>query len=89
MTGKTRLVLKGAPDGFGYLYGQLIAADGTITRVDILPPASEWRGDMKPSNGLPHLTDWIVYADGEEIARVSRRENLVDVLATLRLARKD
>ena len=30
--------------------------------------------------GLPHPADWIVYLDGEEIARVTRRE---DIAATV------
>jgi hypothetical protein len=71
-----RLVLKPEPDGFGFLYGELVAGDGEAYRVDIMPPATEWRGDMKPSDRLPHPTDWVVHLDGEEIARVRRREDI-------------
>ena len=85
MSGKPRLKLKPAPDGFGFLYGQLFAPDGAVAHVDVLPPVGEWRGNMKLADYPPHATDWIVYADGEEIARVARREDLVDTLATLRL----
>ncbi len=76
-----RLVLNSEPDGFGFIYGQLVAADGESYRVDIMPPADQWRGDMKPSDGLPHPTDWIVHLDGEEIARVRRREDIADAAA--------
>lgn len=73
---RPRLELKSEPDGFGFLYGQLLATDGEAHRVDILPSASQRRGDIRPSSELPHATDWIVYLDGNEIARVRRSEDL-------------
>jgi hypothetical protein len=76
-----RLDLKPEPDGFGYIYGTLVADDGEVYRVNVLPPASEWRGDMRPGADLPHASDWIVYLDGEEIARVSRREDIAPTVA--------
>ena len=77
---KPRLDLKSEPDGFGFIYGRLVAADGEVYRVDIMPPASEWRGDMKPSATLPHPTDWVVHLDGAEIARVRRRDDIADAV---------
>lgn len=88
MAGKLRLELKPMPDGFGYLYGQVFTPDGNAIRVDILPPVAEWRGDIKPGPDTPHPTDWIVYANGDEIARVTRREDLQSALADLCLERK-
>ena len=78
MTSKIRLDLKSEPDGFGYIYGQAHAPDGEVYRVNILPPASHWRGDMKPGEIDP--THWIVYLDGDEIARLERREDLETLL---------
>ena len=88
MTGKPRLQLKPEPDGYGYLYGQVLAPDGGVYRVDIMPPVPHWRGDTKLGPDLPHPTDWIVFVDGDEIARVARREDLEGTLATLRLKHK-
>ncbi len=78
-----RLTLKPEPDGLGYIYGTLIDDDGEVYRVNVLPPAPQWRGDLKPGDGLPHPTDWIVYLDGDEIARVSRREDIDTAVAGL------
>lgn len=75
-----RLELKPQPDGFGFVYGQLFAADGEVYRVDIMPPAGEWSGDLKPSGDLPHPTDWVIHVDGEEIARVQRRADIHDAI---------
>ena len=80
MSDKTRLTLKDEPDGFGFIYGQYVDADGDVYRVDIMPPATEWRGDMKPSGHLPHPTDWVIHIDGEEIARVRRREDITSAV---------
>lgn len=84
---RLRLVLKSEPDGFGFIYGQIIDGDGESYRVDIMPPADRWRGDMRPSDGLPHPTDWVVLIDGEEIARVRRRED-IDAAVQRRIAQR-
>ena len=87
--GKVRLELKPEPDGFGYLYGQLFAPDGIVYRVDIMPPVAMWRGDIKLTGaGAPHPTDWVIFANGEEIARVRRREDLADAVSSRLLERK-
>lgn len=81
MSDKTRLTLKDEPDGFGFIYGQYVDADGDAYRVDIMPPATDWRGDMRPSKELPHPTDWVVHLDGEEMARVRRRDDIAAAVA--------
>jgi hypothetical protein len=69
------LKLNPEPDGYGFLYGTLSDGDETH-RVDVLPPVTHWCGHIKLPNYEPHATDWIVYVNGEEIAHVSRREDL-------------
>lgn len=76
-----RLELKPDPDGFGFIYGHLFSPDGEVYRVDIMPPAGEWSGDMKPTGDLPHPTDWVIHLDGDEIARVRSREDVDDAIA--------
>ena len=72
------LQLSARPDGYGFLYGTL--ADGERSHnVNVLPPKSEWAGDFVLEGYEPHATDWIVYVDGEEFARVRRREDLDNI----------
>lgn len=66
---KGKLHLKTRPDGYGYIYGVWVRGDETV-RVDIMPPRAHWDGDVMLPDGAPHATDWVVYANGEEIARV-------------------
>ena len=84
MAEKPRLELKPMPDGFGFLYGQLHVGDDSY-RVDIMPPEPEWRGDIKMQERLPHPTDWVVYVNGDEIARVRKRED-IDTVAMRAIA---
>lgn len=64
-----KLHLKIRPDGYGYIYGVWQEGERSV-RVDIMPPRAHWDGDMMLPDRPPHETDWVVYADGEEIARV-------------------
>lgn len=73
-TAKPVLDLKPEPDGMGYLYGRLLLPDGDSRRVDILPPRPFWRGQNEPSGLEPR--QWIIYVDGDEIARVERGEEI-------------
>ena len=82
MPDKPRLALKSEPDGYGFIYGQVFAADGEVYRVDIMPPIVEWRGDHKHDDYPPNATDWVVYLDGVEIARVARRDQLQTAVTT-------
>jgi len=76
------LKLNERPDGYGFLYGTL--RDGELSHnINVLPPASEWRGDFVLPGYEPHATDWIVYVDGEEYARVRRREDLANISGRL------
>lgn len=72
----TGLNLKPEPDGMGYIYGIYTASDGTTSRVDILPPASEPKPCFVIGDERRHATDWIVFVDGEEIARVATRTDI-------------
>ena len=82
MPDKPLLALKSEPDGYGFIYGQVFAADGEVYRVDIMPPIAEWRGDFKLDDYPPHATDWVVYLDGVEIARVAKRDELQSAVTT-------
>lgn len=82
MHDKAKLSLKSEPDGFGFIYGTLSDGGEHTWRVDIMPPLPCWRGDMKMQGSFaPHATDWVVYLDGDEIARVQRREDLQPAIA--------
>ena len=75
-----RWTLKPDPDGFGFLYGELVTGRGQVLRLDVMPPASEWRGQFKLEGCEPHISDWVVYLDGIEVARVSAREQIADAV---------
>lgn len=79
--------LKQMPDGFGFLYGTLIAG-GASYRVDVLPPVPFWQGQFKLNNHQPHATDWIIFVDGNELARVSHRDDIAACVQQRLLARK-
>jgi hypothetical protein len=80
------LKLRPEPDGYGYIYGEL-EAGGQSYRVNIMPPESEWRDDFKlPGDGAPHPTDYKIFIDGEEIARVRRREDIPAIITRRLLA---
>jgi hypothetical protein len=74
------LSLNPRPDGYGYLYGTLVTEEGRF-RVDIMPPRPHWRGDVMLDDCRPHPTDWVVFVDGEEIARVAQIDNLAATIA--------
>ena len=74
------LTLKPEPDGFGYLYGEYIDGSGQRFRVDVMPPKSHWRGDIMLTENPPHETDWVIYADGEELGRVRKADDLAGII---------
>ena len=77
---RNRLQLSSAVDGFGFYYGWA-ERDGERVRVDVLPPAHLWRGDVElEGQGKPDLKAWVIFVDGEEFARVERREDLPAIL---------
>ena len=73
------LKLSTEPDGFGFFYGWA-QRDGERVRVDVLPPDHLWRGDIKLEGQMPDPKAWVLYLNGEEFARVERREDLPVVL---------
>ena len=79
------LKLNNRADGFGYLYGQYTTPSGERYRVDIMPPKSHWQGDLMPMANPPHETDWVIYCDGDELARV-RNEDDIDRVIVQQLA---
>ena len=80
MRDNDRLKLSAEPDGFGFFYGWA-ERTGERVRVDVLPPAHLWRGDIElEGQGKPDLKAWVIFVDGEELARVERREDVAAVL---------
>lgn len=76
---KQDLKLSVEPDGFGFYYGWA-ERNGERVRVDVLPPEHLWRGDIKLEGQKPDPKAWVLYLDGEEFARVERREDIITVL---------
>lgn len=80
--GKGKLHLKAQPDGYGFIYGVWVEGEESV-RVDIMPPRAHWDGDMMLPGQEPHATDWVVFANGVEIARV-KAENVMGIEDALR-----
>jgi hypothetical protein len=70
-----RLKLSAEPDGFGFYYGS-VWCNGEHVRIDLLPPAHLWRGDVELEGQKPDPKAWVLHLNGEEFARVERREDL-------------
>jgi hypothetical protein len=79
MADGARLKLSTSPDGFVFFYGWA-ERNGERVRVDVLPPAHLWSGDIMLEGQKPDPKAWVLYLDGEEFARVERREDLPAVL---------
>lgn len=75
MSTRPKLTLKPEPDGYGFIYGDLYIGDAHHT-VNIMPPEHEWRGQIRLDGYAPHPTDWVIYVDGDEVARVTKREDV-------------
>jgi hypothetical protein len=73
------LKLSAEPDGFGFFYGWAYR-NGTPVHVDVLPPRDLWCGQSSMSEQKPDPKAWIVYMNGEEFARVERREDIARVI---------
>ena len=69
------LQLSREPDEFGFYYGMASLGDA-FCRVNVMPPVAFWTGAQKLNGYEPDPECWVVYTDGEEIARVKRREEL-------------
>lgn len=81
MTTPYKLTISAEQDGMGYFYGTFDAGGEHVYRVDILPPASEPRPYFVLGNERMHPTEWIIFLDGEEVARVCRRDDIEPALA--------
>jgi hypothetical protein len=79
-----KLKLSSEPDGYGFFYGQL-EDDKRFHNINVMPPASQWRGDFHLEGYEPHATDWVLHVDGEEVARVRRREDVETELSKVLL----
>lgn len=64
--------LKPMPDGFGFQYG-IARQGGRILNINVMPPQAQWAGDFKLEGYEPHPSDWVLYVEGEEVARVQSR----------------
>ena len=73
-----RLDLKPEQEGLGFFYGQYHQGDGRSLRVDVLPPKSFDHSIYVNASAKEdmHETDWIIYADGEEVARATKRSDV-------------
>ena len=74
------------PDGYGFFYGTAHRGD-TVVRVNVLPPAHLWSGDMQLDDYKPDPKMWQVFADGELIGRIERQEDVGAALAQLLTSR--
>jgi hypothetical protein len=63
----------------GFFYGWA-ERDGEHVRVDVLPPAHLWAGDIMLEEHRPDPKAWTIFLNGEEFARLERREDLPAVL---------
>ena len=75
-----KLELNEVPDGFGFIYGKLHHGDERVD-INIMPPVKYWAGDMELKGYEPHPEEWVLYVDGEEIGRVTKREDISGVCA--------
>jgi hypothetical protein len=64
--------------GWVRLLLRLVREEREQVRVDVLPPAGQWRGDMRSVE--PDAKAWMVYFNGEEFARVERRDDVAAAL---------
>ena len=71
--------LKSEPDAYGFLYGEVVSERGETLRVDVMPPASEWRGQVRLEGFEPHATEWVAYLEGEKIAQAASKDELFAV----------
>lgn len=70
------------PDGFGFIYGTVHDEAGNTWRVNIMPPKAHWRGDLPLTGFEPHETDWVIYIDGAEVARVQSHAAITPAVTT-------
>lgn len=77
-----KLHFKPRPDEHGLIHGVWQQGDAQL-QVIFLAPAGEWQGKTVLPDHEPNLTRWIVFAYGEEVARVEAK-SLIELEAALR-----
>ena len=70
------LLLDTSPDTYGWLFGRWIAPDGERVSVLVMPPLDHWNGSAVLDGNEPHPTDWVVFVEGQEVARVDKRVSI-------------
>ena len=73
--------MKPMQDGQGFFYGRFDAGDESF-RIDILPPSSHPRPYYVTPNPAADPEMWTIFINGEEIARIKRREDVPRLLVT-------
>jgi hypothetical protein len=69
-------------DGFGFIRGEA-RKGGTVVHVNMLPPEPLWAGSIMLEEHQPDPKMWLVFADGELIAKIARLEDVGAALAQL------
>jgi hypothetical protein len=69
-------------DGFGFIRGEARKGD-TVVHVNMLPPEPLWTGSIMLEEHQPDPEMWLVFADGELIAKIARQEDVGAALAQL------
>ncbi|MGD9670778.1 MAG: hypothetical protein AB7U75_17320 [Hyphomicrobiaceae bacterium] len=72
---KIEIDLKARPDGYGFEYG-VARRGGRILNINVMPPQAHWDGDFELEGYEPHPTDWVLYIEGEEVARLQERAGI-------------
>ena len=70
-----RLHLNLVPDAYGFIYGEA-HRDTVYHNINVMPPKRHWQGQFKLEGYEPHDSDWILYVDGAEVARVKERRGI-------------
>ena len=65
-------------DGYGFYYGEARRGDRKVN-VNVLPPAALWAGDSMMDQYKPDPKAWVIYFDGEEVARVENQGDLPQI----------
>jgi len=77
-----KLTLSDMQDGMGFFYGTFTDDYGHSVRVDVLPPKSHPRPYfVLDTNERQHDTAWLIFLGGEEVAHVSRREDIEKIVS--------
>lgn len=79
--------LNAEADAYGFLYGDIIRGTDVHHAINVLPPRQYWQGRMTLEGYEPHDTDWVLFLDGKEVARV-REPICIEVAFTRALSKE-